>query len=90
MFFLHIKLLGGPPDFFSDHLEEKCGPGDNHAKAFAKLYLFQLFLNSSLSNEGITEGSESILFTPSLQAFTHNTGDVVSYAHTQVVGNPEK
>lgn len=33
MFFLHIKLLGGPLDcFFPNHLEEKCGPGDNHAQ----------------------------------------------------------
>lgn len=39
MFFLHIKLLGGPPDcFFSDHLEEKCGPGDNHAKMFCFVF----------------------------------------------------
>lgn len=41
MFSQHIKLLGGPPDrFFSDHLEEKCGPGENRKKRSCFFFLF--------------------------------------------------
>lgn len=47
MFSQHIKLLGGPPDrFFSDHLEEKCGPGENRKKK--KKFFLIFFFTSSL------------------------------------------
>lgn len=43
MFFLRIKLLGGPSDcFFPDHLQEKCGRGDNGAKIFIFFLLFKI------------------------------------------------
>lgn len=65
MFFLDIKLLGGPPDcFFLDHLEEKCGLGKNSEKCFA-LGFFQVLLNSSGQWWGIKVGSLILFFSPS-------------------------
>lgn len=64
MFFLNIKLLGGPPDcFFPDHLEEKCGLGQNREKCFA-LGFFQVLLNSSGQWWGIKVGSGSLGLAP--------------------------
>lgn len=94
MFSLHIKLLGGPPDyFFLTTLRKNAVPEIIVQKCFA-LSFFQLRLSSSLSNRGVAEGSDSRvrssrLFVPfSVKAFTHNTGDVASWAHTQAAENP--
>lgn len=66
MFFLHIKLLGGPSDcFLPDHLQEKCGRGDNGAKIFSFVFLFflnfQILLTSQGQRRGIKVGSGSSL-----------------------------